>query len=51
MNENEEEAEEREEENLEELLKFNRNWDEIGFFEKLQFFNMWFIVSIIGSFF
>ncbi|KAL4456091.1 hypothetical protein ABPG74_014052 [Tetrahymena malaccensis] len=34
---------------IEELLKDNKKWDDIGFFNKLKFFNLWIVVSIVGN--
>ena len=32
-------------------LDWRKNWDELGFFDKLQFFDFWFVLSVTGNFF
>lgn len=34
---------------IEDLLKDNKKWEDIGFFNKLKLFNYWIFVAIIGS--
>ena len=37
-------------EKIEEFLEFKKNWEELGFFDKMKFFDFWFIFSIISNF-
>lgn len=30
---------------------WEKNWEELGFFDKLKFFDFWFIVIVAGNFF
>lgn len=39
-----------EEEPLENLLEFKKSWEELSFFDKLKFFDFWFVFSILGNF-
>lgn len=32
-------------------LDWNKNWEELGFFDKMKFFDFWFIVIVTGNFF
>lgn len=39
-----------EEEPLENLLEFKKSWEDLSFFDKLKFFDFWFVFSILGNF-
>lgn len=32
-------------------VDFRKNWEELGFFDKMKFFDFWFIVTVTGNFF
>ena len=32
-------------------VDWNKNWEELGFFEKMKFFDFWFMVIVTGNFF
>lgn len=38
------------EEPVENLLEFKKSWEELSFFDKLKFFDFWFVFSILGNF-
>lgn len=38
------------EEPLENMLEFKKSWEELSFFDKLKFFDFWFVFSILGNF-
>jgi len=42
--------EENSEEPLENMLEFKKSWEELSFFDKLKFFDFWFVFSILGNF-
>lgn len=35
---------------LENMLEFKKSWEELSFFDKLKFFDFWFVFSILGNF-
>ena len=32
-------------------VDWNKNWEELGFFDKMKFFDFWFLVIVTGNFF
>lgn len=38
------------EEPVDNLLEFKKSWEDLSFFDKLKFFDFWFIFSILGNF-
>ena len=42
--------EENQEEPMENMLEFKKSWEELSFFDKLKFFDFWFVFSILGNF-
>jgi len=35
---------------MENMLEFKKSWEELSFFDKLKFFDFWFVFSILGNF-
>ena len=50
ISEKEEEQPENQPHGLDRLLDFKKTWEELSFFDKLKFFDFWFVVSIVGNF-